>query len=102
MTDALRISMGVLALEFLCIGTAVRVRCTIGIAFKGNGGHGDDRSFGKPLFQVVIFRLAFSQSEAPTVVMDNDVDMIRIVESGCTAIERGVSELPLWRSELPN
>jgi hypothetical protein len=34
--------------------------CTIGITFKGNGGHRDDWAFGKPLFQIVIFRLAFS------------------------------------------
>jgi len=38
------------------------VWCTIGVTFKGNGWHGDDRAFGKPLFQIVIFRLAFSQA----------------------------------------
>jgi hypothetical protein len=35
--------------EFVGIGTAIRVWCIIGITFKGNGGHGDDRTFGKPL-----------------------------------------------------
>jgi hypothetical protein len=29
-----------------------------------------DRAFGKPLFQIVIFRLAFSQAEPPAVIMD--------------------------------
>jgi hypothetical protein len=28
----------IFAREFLCIGTAVRMRRTIGITFKGNGG----------------------------------------------------------------
>jgi hypothetical protein len=34
--------------------------------------------------------------------MDHDADMIRIVESRCAAIERGIVEVPVWRSELPN
>ena len=50
----------VFAREFFGIRTGLRMRRTIGITFKRNGGHSDDGSFGKPLFQVVIFRLAFS------------------------------------------
>jgi hypothetical protein len=44
----------------------------IGITFNGNGRHGDDWAFGKPLFQIVIFRVAFSQVEAPAIIMDDD------------------------------
>ena len=73
--------------------------CTIGITFKGDGRHGDDRTFGKPLFQIVIFRLAFSQTEPPAVIMNHDADMIRVVEGRCGAIERGIIEVPLRRSE---
>src|SRR6202158_3543274 len=76
--------------------------CTIGITLHGNGGHGDHRTFAKPLFQIVIFRLAFSQAEPPAVIMDHDADMIRVLEGGRAAIERGVIELPLRRSDLPN
>src|SRR5829696_7798580 len=76
----------IFAREFLGIGPGVRVGCTIGITFKGNGGHGDDRTFGKPLFQIVIFRFAFSQAEPPAVIMDHDADMIRGVEGRCAAI----------------
>ena len=43
-------------------------------------GHGDDRTCGKPLFQIVIFRLAFSQAEPPAIIVDHDGDMIRVVE----------------------
>src|SRR2546430_1782429 len=96
--DPVRIS----AREFLGIGTGVRVWCTIGIAFKSNSGHGDVRTFGEPLFQIVIFRLAFSQSEPPAIIMDHDADMIRIVEGRCAAIERGIVEVPFWRCDLPN
>src|SRR2546423_12449398 len=77
--DPVRIS----AREFPGIGTGVRVWCTIGIAFKSNSGHGDVRTFSEPLFQLVIFRLAFSQSEPPAIIMDHDADMIRIVEGRC-------------------
>ena len=79
-TDATRDdSVRVFAREFLGIGTGTRVWCTIGITFKGNGGHGDDRTFGQPLFQIVVFRLAFSQAEPPAVIMDGDGDMVRVV-----------------------
>jgi hypothetical protein len=53
-------------------------------------------------FPVVIFQLAFSHSEPPAVIVDNDIDMIRIVEGHRCAIERGVIERPLRRSNLPN
>src|SRR5918994_1927677 len=82
--------------------TIVMVGCTIGITFKGNGRHGDDRTFGKPLFQIVIFRFAFSQAEPPAVIMDHDADVIRVVEGRCAAIERSIIEVPLRRSGLPN
>src|SRR5262249_28194507 len=39
---------------------------------------------------------------APTIVMDDDTDVIRIAEGCGTAIERGVIEPPLRRSDLPN
>jgi hypothetical protein len=81
--------------EFPGIDTGVRVRCTIGIAFKGNGGHGDVRTCGEPLFQLVIVRLACSQSQSPAIIMDHDADMIRVVEGG-------IVEVPVWRSELPS
>ena len=67
--------------EFLGIGTALRIWCTIGITFKSNGRHGDDRAFGKPLFQIVLFRFDFSQAEPPAVIMDHDADMIRVVQA---------------------
>src|SRR5262249_34458444 len=50
----------------------------------------------------VIFRLAFSQAEAPAVVMDDDVDVIWVVEGGCAALKRAIVEVPLRRSDLPD
>src|SRR5262245_17361527 len=92
----------IFARELLGIGAAVRVWCTVGITFKGNGGHGDDRTFGKPPLELVVLRLAFSQAQPPAVVVDHDADMIRIVQRGCAAIKRSVIELPFRRSRLPN
>src|SRR6266700_752423 len=90
------------AQEFPGIGTSLWMRCPIGIAFQGNRGHADVRSCSEPLFQLIIFRLAFSQSKPPTVIMDHDADMIRIVEGCCAALERGLVEIPFRRSELPD
>lgn len=67
------------------------MRCSIRITFKGYRGHIDGRSLGEPLFQIIIFRLAFGQTEVPAVVMDHNADVIRVVERGSAAVERGVA-----------
>ena len=63
-TPPLMSPVRVLAREFLGVGSWLRVRRAIGIAFEGDRGHGDDRAFGEPLFQIVVFRLAFGQIRA--------------------------------------
>src|SRR5918995_4391496 len=92
----------VLAGKPLRIGTGMRVRSAVRIAFERDGRHPDGGESGEPSFQIVVLRLAFSESEPPTVVMDHDADVIRVIESGRAAIERGVIELPLRRGELPD
>src|SRR5260370_40795069 len=52
--------------------------------------------------QIVVLWGSLSQSEPPAIIMDHDADMIRIVEGRCAAIERGIVEVPFWRSDLPN
>ena len=84
------------------VATGVRVRRSIGVTFKSDRGHGDDRTLCKPFFQVLILGLAISKPLPPTIVVDHDFDMIRIIERRRTAIERGIIEVPFRRSELPN
>ena len=90
------IPVRILASEFLGVSARIRMRCAIGIAFHGDGGYGDDWSFGKALFEIVVFRLAFRQPETPAIVVDDDSDVVRIFERRRTAIERGVVEVPFW------
>jgi hypothetical protein len=78
------------------------MRRAVGVTFHGDGGHGDHRSCRKPFFDVVIFRIALRQAQPPAVIMDHDVDMIRIVEGRRAAIERSIIEGPLRRCDLPN
>src|ERR1044072_1428277 len=78
------------------------MRCAVGITFEGNGGDGDAWKCGEPFFQVLVLRLAFSESEPPTIIMNHDADVIRIVERCCAPLERGIIELPFRRSDLPN
>src|SRR5215510_11681727 len=94
--------MSVFAREFFGVGTGVRVWRAIGVTFKCDGGHGDDRTFGKPLFKLVILPLAFSQANSPAVIMDDDTDMIRVIEGRRATFKGGVLEVPFRRSELPN
>src|SRR5208283_423426 len=85
----------IFAREFLAIGTIVRIMWrTVCITLEGNGGHGDDRAFGNSLFEIVILRLAVSQAEPPTIVVDDDGHVVRVVERGCAAIEGRIIEIP--------
>ena len=43
-------------------------------------GTADSGRLGKPLLQIVKGRLAFGQAKPPTVIVDDDGDMIGIVE----------------------
>jgi hypothetical protein len=53
-------AMRIFADEFLGVGTGLWVRRAVGGAFKGNRGHGYDRTGCKPFFDSVIFWFAFS------------------------------------------
>src|SRR5215472_5153331 len=94
--------MRISAREFLRVGLRLRMRGSVGIPFKGDGRHRDDRARGKAPFQVVIFTLAFSEAQPPSIVMDDNVDMNRVIEGRSGAIECRIVEVPLGRSELPN
>src|SRR5262245_28917418 len=61
----------VLAGECLCVGSRIRIRRTVSIAFERDGGHGDDRTRRKLFFEIVVLRLAVGQSKPPPVVMDD-------------------------------
>jgi hypothetical protein len=95
-------TLRIFAGEFSRISTGIRVWGAIGVAFHGDGRHGDHGTLRQSLFQVVILRFTFRQAQPPTVVVDDDCNMIRIVEGRCAALERGIAELPFRRSQLPN
>src|SRR6185295_3716712 len=92
----------ILAGEFLRIRTGIRMRRAIGIAFHGNCRHGDDRTCGESILQIVISCLAVNEAKTPTVSVNHYLSMIPILEGRCAAIERGIVEAPFWRGLLPN
>ena len=92
----------IFARELIAIRRAGRVDCTVGVAFHGDRGHGDGRKCGQPLFQVVIFPLAVGQAKPPAIVVHHDVNMVGVVEGRCCAVVRGIVEIPLWRSLVPD
>ena len=51
---------------------------------------------------VVVLRLAVAQADPPAVVVDHDRHVIRVVERGGAALERGVVEVPLRRGRPPD
>ena len=90
------------ARELAAIGCGFRMRRAVGVAFHGDGGHGDDRPFGELLFQIVVFRLAVGEAEPPAVIVDHDGDVVRVVEGRRAAVERRVVEVPFRRCEPPD
>ena len=95
--------VSILAGEFLTICCGVgRVWRTICIAFEGNGGHGDGRKLSELLFEFVILRFAFSQSNPKAIIVNHDGHVIPIIEGSRGAIECGIVEVPLGRGDLPN
>ena len=93
MPDAARDgSMRVFAGEFFGIGGGFGMRRAIGVALEGNGRHGDDRRFGKPLFQIVVFWLTLREPKSPAIIVNHDGDVIRVIERRRTAVESGVIE----------
>jgi len=75
---------------------------TVAVTFKDDRGHGNSRTVGESLLESVILRFAVSEAEPPTIVVNHDADMIRIVEGRRAAIERRVIELPSLGRELPD
>ena len=88
--------------EFPGVRTGLRVRRSVGVAFEGDGGYADDRTLREPLFQIVVLRFAFGQSEPEPIIVDDDGDVVRVVERSRGAIERGVVEVPLRRGKPPD
>ena len=93
--------MRVRARELLRIATSVRGG-PVEVAANSDRRHRDPGTFEQPGFQVAVLRLSLSQAQPPPIVVDDDVDVIRIVEGRGSAIERVVVEVPLRRGDLPN
>src|SRR5262249_20447621 len=83
---ALNGEMLVSARELLGVSVGLEGGWAIGSALERIGGHRDDGALGKPLLQVVVFRLAFGETEPPAVIVDHDADVIRIIEGGGAAL----------------
>src|ERR1700746_3524593 len=87
-------SVYILAGELPGVGCGLRVRRAIGVTLERKGGPRDVRACREALFQFGIVRLALREPEPPTIVMDHDADMVRVVEGGGAAVEGRLIEVP--------
>ncbi len=78
------------------------MRRTVGVAFKRDRWQADHGTQSELPFQFVILRLTSGQPQPPAIIVNHDVDVIRIVEGCCAALERSIIEVPFRRSDLPN
>src|SRR5450755_4150778 len=93
----------IFARVLLAIGRVVRImRSAIGITYKGDRRHSDNRKLGDPPFQIIILPLAVDEAQSPAVIVDHDGDIVRVVERRRGAIECGIVEGPFRGSKPPN
>jgi len=59
---------------------------TVRVALDRDGRNGDDGTFAEPLLQFGVCRFAVGQAEPPPVVVDHDLDVIRVVEGRCARL----------------
>src|SRR5690606_23744852 len=99
MTDAaLDWPVLILAGEFSCVRAAFGMWCVVCVAFKGNGWNRDGRTRRELRFKGVVPRFPWRGPDSPSIVVNDDVDVIWIVQRGGGEIERGLVEVPFWRS----
>ncbi len=101
MSDVLENSMRVLAREFLRVRRAIRSRA-IEIARDGDRRYRNYGPLGELLFQVLVSRFTSREAQPPTVIVDHNTDVIRVIERSGRAAEGGIVEIPLRRSVLPD
>src|SRR5262249_10370867 len=78
------------------------MRRAIGITFKRNRRNSDHWTLRQTPFKVLVLCLTLSQAEAPPVMVNHDLRMIRVVKRRGAALERGLIEVPLRRGESPD
>ena len=78
------------------------MRRAVGVTFECDGGHGDHRRCRQAAFPDHRISPRLEQTEAPAVIMNDDGNVIRVVEGCRSSIERGIVEVPLRRSLVPN
>src|SRR5262245_22658230 len=78
------------------------MRRTVGVAFQSDGGNRDNRSLGEPSLQVRVAGLSIGKAEPPSIIMDHDADVIRVIERGGASGKDRIIEMPLRRGDLPN
>src|ERR1700722_9645013 len=79
-----------------------RVWCPVRITLKGDRRHGNGGPFRETLFQVVVLGFTFGDADPPSIIMDGDGDVVRVVKRRCGTIECGIVEVQLRRSLLPD
>ncbi|GHK01732.1 hypothetical protein SY2F82_35290 [Streptomyces sp. Y2F8-2] len=94
-TDALQRAVDVRSGELAAVGRAVVRRGEGGQrTVERDGGHVDGWTFGKPRLEVLVARVARCEPEPPAVIVDDDVNVVRVVERLGGAVEDGVAEVP--------
>ena len=89
------------AREPVGVGRAVGVRA-VEVAGDGDRRNGDRGPAGERPLEPEVALLALREAQPPAVVVDHDVDVVRVVERRRGAVEGGVVDVPLRRGDPPD
>src|SRR5436853_2067141 len=78
------------------------MRRAICVAFHRDGRHTYDRRRSDDLVEMRVPRFALSKGYPPTIVVNDDRDVIRVLERSRSTLKRLVVKFPLRRRGLPN
>ena len=71
------------------------------ISVQCNRGDRNRRQGRQAALQICVLRIAVDKAEAMAIAMDYNIDIVRIVECRCRAVEGRIIEMPFWRPLLP-
>src|ERR1700750_1741329 len=78
------------------------MRRAVVVAFEGDGRYADLRCGGQLHFELIKAWITLGQSETPSITVDHDIDVIRVIERRRATQKRCLIEFPLRRRELPD
>ena len=88
--------MRVAAPELFRVTLGVWMRSDVRVAFHGDRRHVDVGSPRQMALEHVVLQFALGEADPPSVIVNDDTDMVRVGDGCGTPVDGGVIEATLW------